>query len=113
MEPVLTSFSCGIQAYWGGLAIALILGSIFPSFAYMANTLPISAAISTQQLIGFVIYIVIFIPLLFIHPSKLQPLLVISLFGISFTFIGLFAYAVGANGGTVSLIAPTIVVSSE
>jgi len=39
----------------------------------MANTLPASALVTTNELIGFIIYI--FIPLLFVHPSKLQPFL--------------------------------------
>jgi len=54
--PTLTTCSFGIQAYWGGLAASVVLSSIFPSFHEMANTLPASAEITTQQLIGFVMY---------------------------------------------------------
>lgn len=43
----------------------------------MANTLPESAQITTQQLIGFVIYIFIFTPIMFVHPSRLQPVLAV------------------------------------
>ncbi|KAF7556446.1 hypothetical protein G7Z17_g1424 [Cylindrodendrum hubeiense] len=68
----------GIQSYWGGQAIAVMLSAIFPSFAHMENTLPESAGIETQQLIGFVIFIVIFTSLMFIHPTKLQPILFFS-----------------------------------
>lgn len=105
--------SCGIQCYWGGLAMRVILGSIFPSFAFMANTLPLDAAINTQQLIGYIIYLVIFTILLFIHPSKLQPLLFISFVGVSMTFIGLFAFCVGSNGGNASLITPSKTIDSR
>jgi cytosine/uracil/thiamine/allantoin permease len=74
---LLTSFSFGIQAYWGGLAASVVLSSIFPSFHTMANTLPESAQITTQQLIGFVIYIFMFTPIMFVHPSRLQPVLAV------------------------------------
>jgi len=43
----------------------------------MANTLPESAQITTQALIGFIIYICIFTPIMFVHPSRLQPVLAI------------------------------------
>jgi cytosine/uracil/thiamine/allantoin permease len=75
--PTLTTCSFGIQAYWGGLAASVVLSSIFPSFHEMANTLPASAEITTQQLIGFVIYIFVFTPIMFVHPSRLQPVLAV------------------------------------
>ncbi|RDW75665.1 hypothetical protein BP5796_06486 [Coleophoma crateriformis] len=112
MKTFVNIIFCGIQCYWGGLAARIVLSCIFPSFAFMANTLPASAAINTPQLIGFVIYIIIFTALLFIHPSKLQPLLLVSFVGISCTFIGLFAYCIGANGGSPSLIASSKVIGS-
>ena len=74
---ILTPSSFGIQAYWGGLAASVVLSSIFPSFHSMANTLPDSAQITTQALIGFIIYICIFTPIMFVHPSRLQPVLAV------------------------------------
>jgi NCS1 family nucleobase:cation symporter-1 len=43
----------------------------------MGNTLPESAQLTTQQLIGFIIYICMFTPLMFVHPSRLQPVLAV------------------------------------
>ena len=77
----------------------------------MANTLPASAAITTQQLIGFVIYIIIFTPMMFIHPSRLQPVLGISLFSTICTMFGMFAWSLGTNGG-VTPLPPKIAISS-
>lgn len=90
---------CGIQAYWGGLSVRVFLGAIFPSFENMANTLPASASITTNELIGFIIYVAVFIPLLFVHPSKLQKYLVFAFVCTAATIVGLFAWAVGTNGG--------------
>jgi len=36
----------------------------------MANTLPESAAITTNELVGFIIYIIFFTPLMLVHPTK-------------------------------------------
>lgn len=103
---------CGVQMYWGGLAVRVMLGAIFPSFLRMANTLPESAAITTQQLIGFILYLCAFIPLMFVHPSKLQPILIVGFVGVLATMIGLFAWAVGSAGST-HVIAPAKAISQS
>ncbi|RDI76442.1 hypothetical protein Vi05172_g13577 [Venturia inaequalis] len=89
----------GIQAYWGGLAMKVLLSCIFPSFQYMANTLPQSAAITTNQLIGFIIYIIVFTPMMLIHPSKLHKFLWVAFGCVLCTILGLFIWAVASNGG--------------
>ncbi|KAH6677713.1 permease for cytosine/purines, uracil, thiamine, allantoin-domain-containing protein [Halenospora varia] len=95
----------GIQAYWGGLAVKVMLSSIFPSFQHMANTLPESADITTNQLVGFIIYIIVFTPLMLVHPTKYHKLLYWA-FGASVaTMGGLFIWAVAANGGA-SVLGP-------
>lgn len=96
---------CGVQIYWGGLAVRVFLGAIFPSFEHMRNTLPEDAAIKTNELIGFIIYVVVFVGLLFVHPSKLQPYLLWSFVATAMTITGLFAWAVGTNHGASDLIA--------
>ncbi|KAK5173986.1 uncharacterized protein LTR77_001065 [Saxophila tyrrhenica] len=102
----------GIQAYWGGLAASVVLSSIFPSFQNMKNTLPLSSAIETPQLIGFVIYICIFTPLMFVHPSRLQPVLAVSLVTTSCTVVGMFIWALGQNGGA-PILPPDVNISSS
>jgi NCS1 family nucleobase:cation symporter-1 len=51
--------------YFGGEAFVLILNSIFPSFLRMKNTLPLSAAITTKELIGFVLFILLYFPIVY------------------------------------------------
>lgn len=89
------------------------MGAIFPSFEHMRNTLPESADITTNELIGFVIYIIVFIPLLFIHPSKLQPFLTFSFAAVAATIVGMFVWAVGSNGGAGELISPNKSISTR
>jgi NCS1 family nucleobase:cation symporter-1 len=71
----------------------------------MANTLPESAAITTNELVGFIIYIIFFTPLMLVHPTKYHKYLWWA-FGASIaTMGGLFIWAVAANGGA-SVLGP-------
>lgn len=92
--------------------MSVVLGAIFPSFIHMDNTLSESVGISTQQLIGFVIYIIIFTSLMFIHPSKLQPLIYISQIAVNITMVGLFIWAMTSNHGA-DFLPPSKTVSSR
>lgn len=63
----------GIQTYWGGQAIKIMLGAIIgPKFAYLHNTLPASANVDTASLVSFFVFLIIFAPTLLIPPEKLQ-----------------------------------------
>ncbi|KAH7303850.1 permease for cytosine/purines, uracil, thiamine, allantoin-domain-containing protein [Stachybotrys elegans] len=102
----------GFQSYWGGLAADVVLSSIFPSFQNLANTLPESAAITTKQLVGFVCYILVFTPLMFIHPTKLQPFLFSSQILVNCTMASLFIWAMARNGGA-TFLPPAVEISSS
>jgi nucleobase:cation symporter-1, NCS1 family len=101
-----------VQSYWGGLAMSVILSAMSPGFQSMENTLSPDAMITTKQLIGFIIYIIIFTSLMFIHPSKLQPLIYLSQYGVMATILGLFIWALAANGGA-SILPPSKEISSR
>lgn len=63
----------GIQTYWGGQAVKIILGAIIgPRYAFMENTPPTSADVDTCSLVSFFIFLFIFCPMLLIRPEKLQ-----------------------------------------
>ena len=50
----------GIQMYWGGQAVRILLGGIIgPKFINLKNTLPVSANVETVDLISFFIFAVI------------------------------------------------------
>ncbi|KAH8674590.1 permease for cytosine/purines, uracil, thiamine, allantoin-domain-containing protein [Tricladium varicosporioides] len=97
---------CGIQTYWGGLAVHVILAAVFPSFHRMKNTLPASANITTADLTGTIIYICFFVPLLLIKPYKLHKFFMFSFFGVITTILGMFIWAMAANRGAGDLVAP-------
>jgi cytosine/uracil/thiamine/allantoin permease len=50
----------GIQMFWGGQAVRIVLGSVIgPKFVNMANTLPSSANVETADLVCFFIFVII------------------------------------------------------
>ncbi|CAK7232467.1 hypothetical protein SBRCBS47491_008281 [Sporothrix bragantina] len=98
----------GIQSYYGGQAVVLILNALAPSFLHMRNTLPESAGITTQYLIGFLVYMAVSTPVVMVPPHKLGRLL-LPVFGVTCVcFAGLLGWALHANGGPGNLVSPSI-----
>ncbi|RDW85993.1 hypothetical protein BP5796_04318 [Coleophoma crateriformis] len=103
----------GIQAYYGAQALTLMLGAIFPSFKFMENTLPASAAITTKDLIGFVLYLIVYIPILsYIRPHQLRLGLYPAFIFTVATFVGILIWALVSNGGAGNLISSPIEISN-
>ncbi|KAI1491833.1 permease for cytosine/purines, uracil, thiamine, allantoin-domain-containing protein [Biscogniauxia mediterranea] len=99
----------GTQMYFGGMAFVIILNSIFPSFLTLPNTLPDNAGITTPQIIGFVLFIILYFPIIyFIPPHVVQRYLIANLVISSATLLGIMGWAVHANGGAGDLVAPAI-----
>jgi NCS1 family nucleobase:cation symporter-1 len=95
----------GIQAYYGGQAMTLMLRAIFPTFNYMKNTLPLSAAITTQDLIGFLIYCAVYTPILWvIKPYQLRLGLYPTFVATIASFTGILIWALVSNGGAGDLL---------
>lgn len=95
----------GLQAYWGGQSIKIILGALIgPKFIGMRNTLPLSAHVDTSSLISFFIFMAIFVPSLLIPPEKLQLPLKISWVMITSTMFAILIWALCAAHGAGSLI---------
>ncbi|KAF7195805.1 Transporter aclS [Pseudocercospora fuligena] len=95
----------GIQLYWGGQSVKIILGAIIgPKFVFMENTLPASANVDTASLIGFFVFLVLFLPFLMVPPEKLIIPLRITFVTMTCTLFGILGWAIGANGGAGPLI---------
>ncbi|WPV16563.1 hypothetical protein CLAFUW4_06506 [Fulvia fulva] len=95
----------GIQMYWGGHAVKIILGAVIgPKWIFMANTLPASANVDTASLISFFVFAAIFLPCLYVPPERLQVPLRVTLVMITLTMFGILGWAVGTNGGAGTLL---------
>ncbi|GAO46631.1 NCS1 nucleoside transporter family [Saitoella complicata NRRL Y-17804] len=67
---VLSIVWCGVQSYTGGLCITAMLSAIFPTYHNMKNTLPASAHMTTQQFVGFILYNLASLPIIYLPPEK-------------------------------------------
>jgi NCS1 family nucleobase:cation symporter-1 len=99
--------------YFGGQTFVLILNALSSSFLRMENTLPESAGITTPGLIGFVLFIILYFPIIYFVPAwKVQKLLEVQVVVATVTLLGIMAWAVHANGGSPGdLVSPPIKLS--
>ncbi|EFR00304.1 uracil permease [Nannizzia gypsea CBS 118893] len=97
----LTIVGFAFQSYTGGLCVSAILAAIFPSFNNMRNTLPESAHVTTQQIIGWALFNIISIPMLYRRPERSEKLMigmnVISFASLLGIMIWSLSYAKGAG----------------
>lgn len=90
----------GVQTYWGGQAVKIILGAVIgPKYAFMKNTLPLSANVDTCSLVSFFIFLAIFAPMLMIPPEKLQLPLKIAFVMIVCNIFGMLIWSVRTAHG--------------
>ena len=69
----------GFDAWVGGECIYICLKAIWPSIEErIPNHMAQSTGVTTAQFLGYIIFMVISMPLLYIRPHKLQPLLYVS-----------------------------------
>lgn len=71
-----------------------------------------SSAITTKDLIGFLLYFVFYIPLMFVRPNRINRYLYPNFAIICATFGGLLGWAVRANGGSLRLLNPAVKLSN-
>ncbi|KAF9890513.1 hypothetical protein FE257_005918 [Aspergillus nanangensis] len=93
----------GMQAYWGGQATRVLIGAIIPGFAHLHNSFSASSHLQTNDFIGLVIWMCLFIPGVLIRPEKLQiPFLICFLFFCG-SCLGLLIWSVSLAHGAGSL----------
>ncbi|KEY68266.1 hypothetical protein S7711_07020 [Stachybotrys chartarum IBT 7711] len=104
----------GLQAFYGGQAIGLMLGAMIPGYKDMPNTLPESSGTNTKDLVGFFIYIILYLPVvIWIKPHKLEPFMWPAFIATVGTVFGIMAWAVATNGGSAgNLVSPAITLSA-
>ena len=69
----------GFQAWIGGECVYICLKAIWPSIEErIPNHMAQSTGVTTAQFLGYIIFMVISMPLIYIRPHKMQPLLYVS-----------------------------------
>lgn len=102
------------QAWTGGLCVTAVLSAIFSGFQHLENTFPESSNLTTKDFIGWVIYNIITVAILWVPPEKAnKPLVVMNV--ISFvTLLSMMIWALSqAHGGGPLLSQPATSMSSS
>ncbi|RKU47066.1 hypothetical protein DL546_009025 [Coniochaeta pulveracea] len=93
-----------VQSWTGGICIAVILSSIFPSFQHISNVFSESSHLETKQFVGWVLFNVILIPILYIRPEKMKGTLLIFNIISAVTLISMMIYSLAKAHGAGPLL---------
>ncbi|GKT59654.1 allantoin transporter [Colletotrichum tofieldiae] len=88
------------QSFYGGMLASVALRAIFGSrWENIPNLLPLSAGITSKNLLAFFIFWFIQFPVMFIHPTILRHLFVVKSVATTAGLFGVLGWAVHMNGG--------------
>lgn len=103
-----------VQSWTGGLCITAVLSAMFPSFHHMKNTLPASANMTTTEFVGWVVYNLCTIPMLYMPPDKTKKLFIVMNAISLVTLVSIMIWALSeAHGAGPLLSAPATVTSGS
>ncbi|KAK5113163.1 hypothetical protein LTR85_010981 [Meristemomyces frigidus] len=100
----------GTQSFQGGQCLQIMISAIWPSFNHFENRIPASAHVTSAELLCFFLFIIVQLPLLYLHVSSLRWLfmaktVIMPIFGLT-----LFIWAlVAANGFGPTFSKPTMI----
>lgn len=94
----------GIQSYYGANFLSVCFRCIFgDSWDAWHNSLPISAHVTSKQLLAFFIVWLMEFPFTWVHPSKIHYIFTIKGFIMPFATFGLFGWCLAYGGGIISM----------
>ena len=82
--------------------MTVLLTAIWPSFAHIPNSIPVSEGITTGGMIGFFLYFLLQIPFLCIPYTKVQYFFALKSVIAPIIFLAIFGNTLHKAGGTVS-----------
>ncbi|KAF4512839.1 hypothetical protein G6O67_000176 [Ophiocordyceps sinensis] len=89
----------GLQALWGGQATRVAIGALFPRFAHLPNRFDPRTHLQTNDFIGLVVWLCLFVPGVLVKPEELQPAFVISFIFFCGSCFGLLIWALSLLHG--------------
>ncbi|KAF2094737.1 NCS1 nucleoside transporter family protein [Rhizodiscina lignyota] len=101
-----------VQSWTGGLCVEAILSSIFSSYQHMPNHFPASAHMDTRQFIGWVIFNVLMIPILYVPPERIKWIVLWMNVVSAITLICMMIWALSAAHGAGPLLSAPATVQS-
>ncbi|OAA61456.1 Nucleobase cation symporter-1, NCS1 [Cordyceps fumosorosea ARSEF 2679] len=101
-----------LQSWFGGLFTTAVLSSVFPQFHYMKNTMPASTHMTTAQFVGWVVFLLISLPVMYLPPEKTKkPFAVMNTIAFV-TLVAIMIWALVAAGGAGPLVSASATVSN-
>ncbi|KAM4067150.1 purine-cytosine permease family protein [Hirsutella rhossiliensis] len=89
----------GLQAFWGGQATRVAIGALIPGFAHLPNSFDPNSHLQTNDFIGLIVWMCLFVPGVLIRPEKLQTGFVICFVLFCCSCFGLLIWAVSQVRG--------------
>ncbi|KAL2796665.1 permease for cytosine/purines, uracil, thiamine, allantoin-domain-containing protein [Aspergillus keveii] len=98
---ILAVFWFATNSVNGGNSVAVMLGAIWPSFLNIHNSLPEGEGITTQGMVGFLLFWFFQIPFLLVHPNQLRWLFLFKSIVVpaAWTAMLIWAFVAIPNGG--------------
>lgn len=94
----------GVQGWYGGQMVKIMIGSIWPGFYNMRNTFGPGIAMKTNEFISFIIFWLISCPFLLLRPEQYRLSSIISSVIVIIAALSVFIWAVIKQGNGGSLI---------
>lgn len=102
-----------VQSWTGGLCVQNILAAIFPSYQHMENQFPASANMDTRQFIGWIIFNLLMIPILYVRPEKIKWVVLWMNFVSFVTLLAMVIWVLARAGGGGPLLKQPATVKSD
>ncbi|CEN62715.1 hypothetical protein ASPCAL09347 [Aspergillus calidoustus] len=98
---ILAVFWFATNSVNGGNSVVVMLGAIWPSFLNIPNGLPEGEGITTQGMVGFLLFWLFQIPFLLVHPNQLRWLFLFKsiIVPAAWTAMLIWAFVAIPNGG--------------
>ncbi|KAK2042610.1 NCS1 nucleoside transporter [Colletotrichum somersetense] len=93
-----------VQSWTGGLTVVNCLSAIFPSFESMGNVFPESSHLTSKGFVGWILYNILLIPILYIRPERIQKVLLAFNVISSVTLVAIMIWALATAGDAGSLV---------
>ncbi|KAL3422118.1 NCS1 nucleoside transporter [Phlyctema vagabunda] len=93
-----------VQAWTGGLCVMNVLSAIFPSFQNMKNHFPESANMTTRQFVGWIVFLLLMVPVIWVKPERIHAALLWMNIVAATTLICMMIWALSAADGAGPLL---------
>ncbi|KAJ4992384.1 hypothetical protein SVAN01_02093 [Stagonosporopsis vannaccii] len=89
-----------VQTYYGARMTSVFMRAIFGNgYNNIPNRLPVSAGITSRDLLSFFLFWIVQMPIMFIHPKVLRHLFIVKAVYTTIALFGVLGWVISANGG--------------